>query len=196
MIFKEGRFALGILGLLALGVIGCTDEDLSDLTVEAAPASEVKITFHEALQIAEASADGERAYSMERETEKGQPVIEVGIGGREIFVHAATGEIVAIDDLAQTGDQEDQEEIAEFLELQPLVTIGILEALQAGEAYAGDQAHTVELENEDDNLVYEVVVGRQEIYVDAGNGQVLYAEGGGADDEEQPSSIQVPGGDD
>jgi len=52
------------------------------------------------------------------------------------------------------------------------------------------------LENEDGNLVYEVGIGLQEIYVDAGNGQVLYTEtvgkGDEIDDSQAKSSIQIP----
>ncbi|MEL7143806.1 MAG: hypothetical protein AAGL08_16485, partial [Cyanobacteria bacterium J06573_11] len=38
------------------------------------------------------------------------------------------------------------------------------------------------------HLVYEVVVGRQEIYVDAGTGQVLYTEGGAGGNETEQAS--------
>ena len=52
-----------------------------------------KISFQTALQIAEA-AIGRKAYSIERETESGKPVIEVGVDGREVFVDAESGKIV------------------------------------------------------------------------------------------------------
>ncbi|NEO31639.1 MAG: PepSY domain-containing protein [Symploca sp. SIO3C6] len=133
---------------------------------------------------------------MERETEEGKPVIEVAMGGQEIFVDAETGEIVAIDNLYEKGDPEDLEEINEFLKLQKYGVIPIQEALEAAESFAGGQAHTVELENEDGNLVYEVVIGLQEVYVDAGNGKVLFSETistvNKSDDSQFKSSIQVP----
>lgn len=156
-----------------------------------------KITFPEALQIAENKIDG-KAFSMERETEDGKAVIEVAIGGQEVFVDAENGEIVSIDDLYKEGDLEDIEEITEALELQKLAVITIQEALEAAENFAGGKAHTVEIENEEGNLVYEVVIGLQEVYVDAGNGQVLYTEKIGKKDEDEiddslpKSSIQVP----
>lgn len=194
--FEKQWFKLGLISLAVLNITACIEEEIPDISSESVPQAEFKVTFPEALAIAEAMVDGKQAYSMEREKEDGQPVIEVGIDGQEIFVHAVTGEIVSIDDLRGTDDQEDLEEVTEFLQLQSLAMVPILEALQAGEAFAGEQAHTVELENEDGNLVYEVVVGRQEIYVDAGTGEVLYTEGGSDDNEtEQASSIQVPGGD-
>lgn len=154
-----------------------------------------KITLQEALQIAETTIDG-KAYGVEREIEEGKAVIEVEISGKEVFVDAESGEIVAMDDLYETGDREDLEEVNEALQLQPLAKTTIQEALEAAESFAGDQAHTVELENEDGNLVYEVGIGLQEIYVDAGNGQVLYTEtvgkGDEIDDSQAKSSIQIP----
>lgn len=154
-----------------------------------------KIKFQEALRIAETAVDG-KAYGMERETQDGKPVIEVRIKGKEVFVDAESGKIVLIEDLYQKGDREDIEEVTEALELQKLATIPIQEALQAAESSSGGQAHTVELENEDGNLVYEVVIELREIYVDAGNGQLLYTETVGQvnemDDSQPSSSIQAP----
>lgn len=187
---RKGWLGFGILSLAAVGLTACFEEAIPEVSLESVPQSDLKVSLQEALKIAEATADGEKAYSIERETEEGQPVIEVGIDGREIFVHATSGEIISVDDLRVSEDPEDQEEIEEFLELQSFATVSILDALNAGEAFAGKSAHTVELDNEDGNLVYEVVVGRQEIYIDAGNGQVLSSEEESAD--EQPSSIQVP----
>ncbi len=134
-----------------------------------------KIKLQEALRIAETAVDG-KAYGMERETKDGKSVIEVRIDGKEVFVDAESGKIVLIEDFYQTGDRENIKEATEALELQKLATTTIQEALQAAESFAGGQAHTVELENEDGNLVYEVVIQLQEIYVDAGNGKVLYTE--------------------
>lgn len=194
MVFRNGWIRLGLLSLVAWGMVACFEEKVPEILSESTPQSELKISLQEALVIAEATTDGKKAYSVERETEEGQPVIEVGIDGHEIFVHAVNGEIIATDDLRETGDQEDIEEITEFLKLQSLATVSILDALRVGEELSGEPAHTIELENEDGSLVYEVVVGRQEIYVDAGNGQVLYTEGGAEETgKKQPSSIQIPG---
>lgn len=134
--------------------------------------SRSKITFSQALQIAEAAIHG-KAYSLEQETESGRPVIEVGIDGKEIFVDAERGEIVLIEDLRQKGDREDIEEFTKSLKLQKLATITIQEALQTGERFAGGQAHSVNLENANGSLVYVVVVELQKVLIDAGNGQTL-----------------------
>jgi uncharacterized membrane protein YkoI len=142
----------------------------SDQSVETRSRS--KITFLDALQIAEVAVHG-KAYSLEQETESGKPVIEVGIDGKEIFVDAERGEIVLIDDLRQKGDREDMEELTKSLKLQKLATIPIQAALQAGERFAGGQAHSVNLENEHGSVVYVVVVELQKVFIDAGNGQIL-----------------------
>jgi uncharacterized membrane protein YkoI len=153
-----------------------------------------KITFQEALQTAETAISG-KAYSIERETEGGKPVIEVGVDGQEVFVDAESGKIVLIDNVRQKGDPEDIEEITEAVNLQQLATVPIQAALQVGESFAGKQAHAVGLKNEEGNLVYEVVVELQKVFIDAGNGQVLSTETVGKTDESNgsrpKSSIQV-----
>lgn len=195
----------GILGKLALDrrlpwQTAGTDSNIAKVndtgkTLEAVETQQrAKITFQAALRIAETAVNG-KAYSVERETEDGKPVIEVGIGGKEVFVDAESGEIVKIENLYQKGDREDIKEIAEALKLQKLATIPIQEALQVAENFAGGQAHTVQIENEDGNLVYEVVIKLQEIYVDAGNGKLLYTETVGQvnkmDNSQPSSSIQA-----
>lgn len=93
---------------------------------------------------------------------------------------------------------EDQQEAER---LQSLAKITLEEAKQAAESAVGGTANSVELETEDGSLVYEVEIGQTEVYVDAGNGTVLYTEN--EDDEDEISeasrpqgSIQVPDYDD
>jgi uncharacterized membrane protein YkoI len=64
---------------------------LEDEAVETQEGS--KITFQEALRIAETAVDG-KAYGMERETQDGRPVIEVRINGKEVFVDSESGKVV------------------------------------------------------------------------------------------------------
>jgi len=90
-------------------------------------------------------------------------------------------------------DREDQQEAAK---LQPLAKITIQEAKQAAQTAVAGTASSVKLENENGNLVYEVVIGQQEVMVDAGNGNVLYTENINQEDEHNEalrpkSSIQV-----
>ena len=72
--------------------------------------------------------------------------------------------------------------------------------MQAAESFADGQVHEVELNNEDGNLVYKVMIASQEVYVDAGNGQVLFTERVGivdsSDGSQLKSSIQISFADD
>ncbi len=104
--------------------------------------------------------------------------------------------------MAQTseGDGEtndDAEEKQETAKLQPLAKITAQQAQQAAEANVNGKASRVKLENEDGNLVYAVVIGQQEVKVDAGNGKVLYTENDNQENDTNEasrpkSSIQVP----
>lgn len=104
----------------------------------------------------------------------------------------------------ELGDSVDSaKEAREQAQYQSLAKITPQQAQQAAEAAQGGQASSVKLENEDGSLVYAVVIGQQEVKVDAGNGQVLYTEAQNHEDRNTEasrprSSIQVteaPGGD-
>jgi hypothetical protein len=90
-----------------------------------------------------------------------------------------------------------QEERCEAVKLRSLAKITQQQAKHSAEAALGGKATHVELENEDGNLVYEVLIGQTEAIVDAGNGQVLYTENeNGTGASQSRSSIQVPKVDD
>ena len=99
---------------------------------------------------------------------------------------------------ASDGDGEVNDKVEEQQEqakLQPLAKITASQAQKVAETSASSKASSVKLENEDGNLVYTVIVGQNEVKVDAGNGKVLYAES--ENDEKDAtsrpkSSIQVP----
>lgn len=185
--------------ITTVGIVGCTsaeNERFSESTAESTAEQidlDSLISLQEAIAIAEATVEG-KANAAEREMEDNQPVIDVEIGSNELLIDAESGEVLEIEDQLATGDPEDEEEVTEAMELQPLATIPIQEALNAAEQGSDERAHTVELENEDGNLVYEVVIGLDEIYVDAGNGEILFTEViQGIDGQElRKSSIQVP----
>ncbi|MEH2451876.1 PepSY domain-containing protein [Nostoc sp.] len=88
--------------------------------------------------------------------------------------HSTTQVAEASDGDGETND--DAQEQQEAAKLQPLAKITAQQAQQAVEASVGGKAKSVKLENEDDNLVYTVEIGQQNVKVDAGNGKVLYAE--------------------
>lgn len=95
---------------------------------------------------------------------------------------------------------DDAEEQQEAAKLQSLAKITLQQAQQAAESAVAGKASSVELENENGNLVYAVEIGKQEVKVDAGNGRVLYTENENQEDEKNEasrpkSSIQVPDND-
>lgn len=89
------------------------------------------------------------------------------------------------------------EEQQEDAKLQSLAKISATQAKQAAETSVGGTASSVKLENENGSLLYAVVIGNQEVKVDAGNGKVLYTENPNQENEGSEaslpkSSIQVP----
>ncbi len=82
-------------------------------------------------------------------------------------------------------------------DFRPLAKIMPEQAKEAAQKFLPGKVTEIDLENEDGNLVYEVTIAQTEVYVDAGNGKVLFTEGVDVEDEdvtprERPrSSIQV-----
>jgi|UPI000584EFAD hypothetical protein len=126
-----------------------------------------------------------------------------GFGGLAPNVYAAQPEssiLVAQDRDRDSEAKEDEKEQQEEAQLQSLAKITAQQAIQAAETAKGGKASSVELENENGNLVYEVTIGQTEVYVDAGNGTVLYTEDKNQENEQSEasrpkSSIQVPDND-
>lgn len=109
--------------------------------------------------------------------------------------------------ITQSGDQdgetndEQAQEQQESAKLRSLAKISSQQAQQTAEASQGAKASSVNLENEDGNLVYTVAFGSKEVKVDAGNGRVLYIEAENESDNPKTealrprSSIQVTAAD-
>lgn len=129
------------------------------------------------IQKAEASAGGQ-AFSAELDEEINRLVYAVMIGEQEILVDAANGEVIV------TETKRDRR-----LALQPLTQVSLQQVIQTAEASVNLQAHSAELENESGNLVYKIAIANQEIYVDAGNGQILYQE----TEDDSKSAADAPG---
>ncbi|MGV2830900.1 PepSY domain-containing protein [Myxosarcina sp. GI1(2024)] len=98
----------------------------------------------------------------------------------------------------ETEADEEQEEQQEAASLQPLAKITADQAKEAALKVYSDEVKKLELEAENGSLVYEVTVGETEVFVDAGNGEVLYTQGVNekvdeATEQSRPrGSIQVP----
>jgi uncharacterized membrane protein YkoI len=74
----------------------------------------------------------------------------------------------------ETNDErQDQQESAR---LQSLAKITPQQAQESAEKAVGGQSKRVQLENEDGDVVYSVLIDKKDIKVDAGNGKVLYIE--------------------
>lgn len=95
-------------------------------------------------------------------------------------------------------EAEDTNEGQEIVQYEALATITANQAKQTAETAQGATAIEVELDEEDGSLIYEVEFADEtEVYIDAGNGEILKTElpGEEADDAtETPlrSSIQIP----
>lgn len=94
--------------------------------------------------------------------------------------------------------QGEQREKLEAERLRSLARITPVQAAQSAQATQPGVVKEVELENDAGNLVYEVLIAKTEIIVDAGNGKVLYTEPVNAADTNNQedvyprSSIQIP----
>jgi uncharacterized membrane protein YkoI len=87
---------------------------------------------------------------------------------------AQVSEVSGGDGDGETND--DVQEQQESAQLQSLAKITPQQAQQAAEKAVGGKATHVQLENDDGNLVYSVIIGQKEVKVDAGNAKVLYTE--------------------
>jgi uncharacterized membrane protein YkoI len=102
--------------------------------------------------------------------------------------------------LGGDGDGETNDDVKEQQEsarLQSLAKITPQQAQQAAEKAVGGQATRVQLENEDGNLVYSVLIGEKDVKVDAGNAKILYTENPGSEVNEKNrphSSIRLSEG--
>lgn len=121
----------------------------------------------------------------------------VGVGFWVKNTYAVPNNIPSL--IAQVKDPEsdDAKEAQEMIQLQRLAKISLQQAQQIAEKAVGGQAHQVELDNDQGNLVYNVEIGQKEVAVDAGNGRVLYVEQANQEDDSKTeasrprSSIQV-----
>lgn len=73
--------------------------------------------------------------------------------------------------------EEKLEEQQEAARLQPLAKITPDQAREAALQVQDGEVTELELEAEDGSLVYEVTIGETEVFVDAGNGDILYTQG-------------------
>ncbi|MBD2093371.1 PepSY domain-containing protein [Microcoleus sp. FACHB-1515] len=82
-------------------------------------------------------------------------------------------EAIEQDDQDETDEDEDEDDATE---LQRLATVTLLQAVQTAEQSANAPAFSAELERENNQVIYAVMVGEQEFLIDASNGQVIATE--------------------
>ena len=137
-------------------------------------------------------------------------VTVLGTGGMILIANAQNNSPTAtqkarvaqtVDSEANKGyedEDEDESEAQEMTQYEALATITADQAKQTAEAAQGMTATEVELEEEDGSLVYEVeFANNTEVYVDAGNGEILKIELAGEEEDDATEtpirgSIQVP----
>lgn len=154
-----------------------SEEELEGVELQ----SMATITLQQAIQAAENAVEG-RAIGAELE-EEGSIVYAINVGDQEVLIDASSDQVIS-----------SETEGIEASTWQSLATITLQQAIQAAESSTNGQAYSAELE-EEDGLVYSIAIANQEIYVDAGNGLVLYTEteGQAEDESNHPrSSVQVP----
>jgi uncharacterized membrane protein YkoI len=122
-------------------------------------------------------------------------IVTICIGGIAKMVSASSLN-TSIMTVTQQKVSEPTNEANEGAKLQPLAKISASQARQTAEAAQGNKASSVNLENEDGNLVYAVNIGQNEVTVDAGTGRILYTEdtakkGAEVEGSHPHSSIQV-----
>jgi uncharacterized membrane protein YkoI len=111
--------------------------------------------------------------------EKGTEADEAGEQGEQ-NEKGEKGEGKEADEAGEKGEATSPQEQAESARYQKLARITAAQASAAALANTPGTATSVELENEDGNLVYGVTVktaaGERDVKVDAGNGKVLHVE--------------------
>ena len=122
-------------------------------------------------------------------------IATISIGGIVQMVSASSpnSSLIAV---AQQKVESRINEANEGAKLQSLAKVSASQAQQVAETAQGNKASSVQLENEDGNLVYAINIGQNEVKVDAGNGRILYTdntakEGSESEGSRPRSSIQV-----
>lgn len=149
------------------------------------------------------ASQGEPAVATMPQSQNKTQIAEASDGYRE--VPDATEAQEAMSNKTQIAESsnikvanDDADDRQEEARLRALAKITPQQAQQAAQAAIGGTARSVELDEEDGNLIYKVKIAQTEVAVDAGNGKVLYTEKDNQEDDDATeakrprSSIQVP----
>lgn len=154
-----------------------------------------KLSLQDALDIVEsieAEAAGQ-ARSAVFIGELDQPIIAIEVGMQAIAIDANGGEVLGVQNISDIPDREIWAAAEANSQLKSLAKITLKEALQAAETFTGQAPQQMALGLDDGSLVYRATVADQQVFIDAGDAQVLYSSGDSFEAAEKPSgSIQVP----
>lgn len=159
------KFSLA-LSLLAIVGTGCSATADDDVQENAQYQSQAKITLDQAKQTAE-SAQGGTAIGIQIDKEDNVLVYEVDFVDADVTVDAGTGDILA------TRPNDDRVKDTQY---QSLAKITLDQAKQTAESAQGETAIGVQLDEEDNSLVYKVEFVASDVFVDAGTGEILATE--------------------
>ncbi|GAC1450745.1 MAG: PepSY domain-containing protein [Chamaesiphon sp.] len=165
-----------VIGTLGLGSLA--------RVVQAQQSQPQVVASHHTVQLPEAS-DGDGEVN---DTTEGSKLTGQNQTGNSNRISAKLPE--ASDGDGETNDDGQQQNS----QLQSLAKVTRQQAQQVAEAAQKGRVSSVKLENEDNNLIYAVMIGQKEVKVDAGNGRILSTTGPNDENNEGVlhSSIQVP----
>jgi uncharacterized membrane protein YkoI len=170
---------LAALGLLLGGSIGGVARAQAQADAKGRAKTEQPAPYKSSIQVPDddkgEGKEGDEKGEGNEADEKG----EKG-EGNEADEKGEKGEGNEADEKGEQGESASPEEQAEAARYQKLARITADQARSAALANTPGSATSVELENEDGNLVYGVTVktsaGERDVKVDAGNGKVLHVE--------------------
>lgn len=178
------KMSLAVGAAVAIGA--CSQAADSDRAEDIREQSQAEITLDQAKQTAEAAHEG-TAIGIDLDDEDGSLAYEVEFVDADVFVDAINGEIL------KTEAEDDQADREKPLQYQSLATVTLDQAKQTAEAAQSDTAISIDLDEEDGSLVYEVEFVDADVFVDAGNNEILGTElEGGNTETPIQGSIQVP----
>lgn len=171
--------------LVAVGACSESPGD-SDRAEDARYQSQAEVTLEQAKQTAEAAQNG-IAIGIELDEENGSLVYEVEFVDADVLVDAVNGEVLSTE---PENDASDREQDTQY---QSLATVTLEQAMQTAEDAHSGTPVAINLDEEDGSLVYEVEFPDADVFVDAGNGEVLQVEPeNSARETPIQGSIQVP----
>ena len=153
-----------------------------------------ELSLQDALAIVESAGLGtaEQARSAAFIGELEQPIIAIEAGMQAIAIDAKEGEVLRVQDISEIPDQELLAAVEAANTLKSFAKVTLKEALQAAEGFAGQEPQQVALGLDEGSLVYRATVAGEQIFIDAGDAQVLYSSSDNFEAAEKPrGSIQL-----